>query len=118
MTTPLTFAPLEDLVTVLQGAEIRASTDPDKVQVPGAWVTVEGFQAANLAGSLQLLAVVYLVVNDSDAPRVLDDLATLYNQVCPVPIRPDGPRELRPLEFPDGSVLPAIRVPVNLTVTA
>jgi hypothetical protein len=109
----LSFEPVQQLVQLLVGAGMSASTNPEDVTMPGAWVTVEGVRAITLT-DIQLECAVYLVVGDQDYARAYTALADLYNQAATV-LSPDG------LVVPQGVVmpgnptpLPALRVPVNL----
>lgn len=111
----LDFQPLIDLVAALRAADVRADLDPAGLNLPAAWVTCEGFQAASLGGGRKLFGVVYLLVADTDAQRSLEALADLYNQVVPNVFTPDGRTNVQGVQLPDSStVLPALRVPVNL----
>lgn len=112
---PLSFAPVNGLVAALNTAEVRATVDPSDLNVPGAWVTVEGIQAANLAGSVTLLCAIYLVAPDQDYQRAMDALAEMYNKTVPGVLTPDGPVVPQGIILPDTTTaLPALRVPVNL----
>lgn len=111
----LTFQPVTDLVDLLEEAEVRATVDPSDLNLPGAWVTVESIQAANLAGTVRLGCAVYLVAPDQDYQRAMEALADLYNRVVPGVLTPDGPTVLQGVILPDTTTaLPALRVPVNL----
>lgn len=114
----LTFAPVTDLVTALQAAQVRASVDPAEVNLPGAWVTVEGIQAASLGGHHRLLCAVYLIAPDQDYGRAMNALADLYNAAIPAVLLPDGPVVPQGVILPgDTTPLPALRVPVHLFTT-
>lgn len=116
MATELDFAPLVDLVTALEAAEVRAALDPAQLNLPGAWVTLESVQATNVARDLKLWAVVYLITADQDYHRALDALAVMFNQVVPDVFTPDGPVVPQGVILPDSSTpLPGLRVPVRLT---
>ncbi len=111
----LSMAPLQNLVELLQAGGLRATLDPASVNLPGAWVTLEGFQAANLARDHRLLAVVWLLVPDTDARRALEALADLFNQVVPSILVPDGQVNVQGVQLPDTTtVVPGLRVPVHL----
>lgn len=116
--TTLDFTPLVDLAADLEAAEVRASLDPADVNLPGAWITVESIQAGNLAGTLILGCVVYLIAPDQDYRRAMEALAELYNKVVgpTAVLTPDGPVVPQGVILPDTSTpLPALRVPVNLS---
>ncbi len=116
----LDFTPLVELTEALEAAGVRSSLDPSDLNLPGAWVTVESIQAANLAGSLTLGTVVYLIAPDQDYRRAMEALADLYNRaVGPTAVvTPDGPVVPQGVILPDTSTpLPALRVPVNITTT-
>ncbi len=114
----LSFAPVHDLVAALEAGEVRATVDPSDLNTPGAWVTVEAIQGVNLAGTLRLEAVIYLIVGDQDYMRAMDALAALYNATLAV-VDPDGPVTPQGVILPDTSTpLPALRVPVFLYTDA
>lgn len=111
----LSFEPVQQLVQLLRGAGVRADTDPAKLNLPGAWVTVEDIRPLTLGGQLQLAAVVYLIVGDTDYSRAYTQLAALYNKVVPGQLTPDGPVIAQGVVMPGNPTpLPALRVPVNL----
>lgn len=113
-----TFAPVDALVTALVAAGVRSTVDPSDLNTPGAWVTVEGIQAANLAGTHRLLCAVYLVAGDQDYRRAMTALADLYNLAIPGVLLPDGPVVPQGVILPgDTTPLPALRVPVHLFTT-
>lgn len=115
MATDLTWQPVLDLVTALQAADVRADLDPAALNLPAAWVTVEGLQAANVARDLALDVAVYLIAPDQDYARALEDLAELFNRVVPGVLVPDGRVVPQGVVLPDSSTpLPALRVPVRL----
>lgn len=106
---------LDALVAALEEADVRADLDPAKVNTPGAWVTLDGFQAVNVRRDPMVDAVVYLIVADLDTRRALDALAELYNKVVPTVLRPDGRVIAQGVILPDSSTpLPALKVPVRL----
>jgi hypothetical protein len=110
-------AACQSVVEALQGVDMRASQDPAEVNTPGAWVSWEGFQAANLAGSVRHLVAVYLIVGDQDWRRASAGLADLYNQAVPAAITPDGPVVPQGVVLPSTPTeLPALRVPVHITL--
>lgn len=117
MTVDLTFQPVEDLVTLLRAQGLRADTDPGKVNVPGAWVTVESITYQGLGLVPTLSVVVYLVTGDKDHRRAMETLAGLHNQAIPAVLIPDGPVVPQGLILPSNpsQPLPALRVPVTLT---
>lgn len=111
----LSFAPVQQLVDLLVGAGLSASTNPEDVNLPGAWVTVEGVRALTVDGALQLECVIYLVTGEQDYARAYGQLAELYNLAHGAGVEPDG------LVVPQGVVMPgppvpmpALRVPINL----
>lgn len=104
-----------NLVDLLEAAEVRATMDPAEVNVPGAWVTLDGFQVTNLRGATAVDVAVYLIVGDQDTRRALDSLADLYAKVVPGVLRPDGRVVAQGVLLPDSSTaLPALKVPVRL----
>lgn len=106
------------VVDALVAVDLRAAQDPAEVNAPGAWVTWEGFQVANLRGSMRHLLAVYLVVGDQDWRRASKALADLYNQAVPAAITPDGPVVPQSVILPGSPTeLPALRVPVHYTET-
>lgn len=112
---PLSFAPLQQLVELLQGAGMSASLNPADVNLPGAWVTMTQLQPITLAGDIEIQAVVYLVAGDTDYAQAYDQLADLYNTAATV-LDPDGPVTPQGVVMPGNTTaMPALRVPVNLT---
>lgn len=112
----LTWGPVLDLVAALQAAGVRADLDPANLNLPAAWVTVDGIQAANVRGDVDLLAAVYFIAPDQDYARALEDLAEMFNLVIPGVLIPDGQVVPQGVVLPDSSTpLPALRVPIRLT---
>lgn len=104
-----------NLVGLLEAANVRAALDPAEVNVPGAWVTLDGFQTTNVRGDTAVDVAVYLIVGDTDTRRALDALAVLYGQVVPGVLIPDGRVIAQSVILPDSSTaLPALKVPVRL----
>lgn len=115
MTTSLTFGPVEALVAALRAAGVRADMDPSNLNLPAAWVTVEGIQAANLRTDVAIYVAVYLIAPDQDYGRALEALADLFNLAVPGVFSPDGQTVPQGVILPDSSTpLPALRVPVRL----
>lgn len=111
----LDFANLDQLVAVLRGAGMSASVNPEDVNLPGAWVTVEGIRTLTVDHQLQLACVVYLVAADADYARAYAQLAELYNQAIPAALTPDDVVVPQGVVLPGNSTpMPALRVPVNL----
>lgn len=111
----LTWAPVTALVDALRAAGVRADLDPASLNLPAAWVTVEGLQAANVRHDLALDVAVYLIAPDQDYARALEDLADLFNSTVPEVLTPDGQVVPQGVILPDSSTpLPALRVPVRL----
>lgn len=110
----LDFGPVSQLVTLLGDSGVRASTNPEDLTLPGAWVTVETIRPLTVAGQLQLECVVFLITGETDYARAYGELADLYNQAATV-LSPDGPVVPQGVVMPgDPTPLPALRVPVNL----
>lgn len=111
----LSFTPLTQLAQLLTDAGVSASTNPEDVTLPGAWVTVEGIRQLTMDGALQLECVVYLVSGDTDHLRAYEALAELYNTIVPSSLVPDGVVVPQGVVMPGNSTaMPALRVPVNL----
>lgn len=111
----LDFGPVQQLVSLLVGADVRASTNPEDVNPPGAWVTVTGVRTLTIDGSLELECAVYLIAADTDYARAYTVLAELYNLAVPAAFTPDGVVVPQGVVMPGSSIpLPALRVPVNL----
>jgi hypothetical protein len=110
----LTFQPVSDLVGLLRGADLRADEDPAKLNLPGAWVTVDTIRPLTVSGELELECSVFLIVGDKDYKRAYVKLAALYAKMATV-LEPDGPVVPQGVVMPGTSTpLPALRVPVNL----
>lgn len=111
----LTWQPVLDLVNALRAAGVRADLDPASLNLPAAWVTVEGLQAANLRRDIACDVAVYLIAPDQDYTRALEDLAAMFNLVVPGVLIPDGRVAPQGVILPDSTTaLPALRVPVRL----
>lgn len=110
----LDFGPVEQLVTLLRGAGVRADVDPAKVNLPGAWVTVESIRTITVDGDIQLECAVFLIVGDTGYARAYAKLADLFNLTATV-MMADGPVTPEGVVLPGSSTpLPALRIPVNL----
>lgn len=110
----LSFTPVEQLVTLISEAGLQAAQDPAKLNMPGAWVTVDQIVPASLAGGWQLQCIVFLIVSDQDYRRASRRLAQAFNILQTV-ITPDGPVRPQGVIMPgDPTPLPALRVPVYL----
>jgi len=77
-------AALDDVVTALRGAGIRATTDPRDLSLPGAWVTVHDVEAATLCGGLAIRADVCLLAADNGAPGYVSTLGDLLDTAMTV----------------------------------
>lgn len=111
----LDFTPVTQLVELLTGAGLSASTNPEDINPPGAWVTVEGIRALTIDGALQLECVIYLVAGEQDYARAYGTLAELYNTASGAGVEPDGLVVPQGVVMPGTSVpMPALRVPINL----
>lgn len=114
MSDDLTFAPVENLVELIESAGLQAAQDPAKLNMPGAWVTVDQVVPSTLAGGWQIQCLVFLIVQDQDYRRASRRLAEAFNKLHDV-VEPDGPVRPQGVIMPgDPTPLPALRVPVNL----
>lgn len=110
----LDFGPVQQLVELLRGADLRADVDPAKLNLPAAWVTVDAVRTLTVDGSLQLECAVFLIVADTGYTQAYERLAEAYNKLATV-LSPDGPVTPQGVVLPSTpTVLPALRVPVNL----
>lgn len=106
--------PITDLVDLLTGAGLTASTDPGKLNLPGAWVTLDQVRVLTLAGQLRLECSVFLISPDTDDTRAIGQLAAMLDQLLTIG-RPDGPVVTQGVVMPaDTTPLPALRVPFHL----
>lgn len=111
----LTPAPLEQLIELLQGVEVRATMNPGEVNTPGAWLALDEVRPLTLSGTLQLRCSLYLIGPDHPAAMALRKLAPLLSATMTV-LTPDGPVTATNVVLPSGPTpLPALRVPVYLT---
>lgn len=111
----LTWGPVVDLVASLQAAEVRAALDPADLNLPAAWVSVEGLQAANLRHDLAVDVAVYLIAPDQDYHRALEALGAMFNAVVPEVFTPDGRVTPSGVVLPGSDTpLPALRLPLRL----
>lgn len=108
---------MTQLVTLLEAAEVRTTMDATKVNMPGAWLTLDSLAPRfNLAGDGRMVCSIYLITADSgDTQRVLDNLLELFNTVTAAGVTPDGPvTAVRVVLDPDPTPQPALRVPIHL----
>lgn len=111
----LDFGVLQQLAQLLEDTGMSASTNPEDVNLPGAWVTVQSVRTLTVDHQLQLECVVYLIAADTDYARAYTQLADLYNKVVPAVLVPDDAVTPQGVVMPGTPVpLPALRVPVNL----
>lgn len=114
----LTFGPVEFLCQELANAGVPAAQDPSKLNMPGAWVTVDQIVPSVLAGGWEIQCLIFLIVPDQDYKRASRRLASLFNLLAPAGVQPDGPVRPQGVIMPgDPTPLPALRVPVNLYTT-
>lgn len=107
-------APIDQLVTMLEAAGIRATTNPGELSLPGAWVTLDDLFRVNVAGDWQLTCSVYLITGDTDDQRALEQLFALLDDAMAV-LTPDGVVTVARVVLPtDATPKPALRVPVRL----
>lgn len=110
----LTTAPLTEFIELLDAAEVFTSMDPAEVNLPGAWLAVDEIRPHNVAGQLRLVCSLYLISEDKDALRAVEQLAELFNKARTV-FTPDGPSITQGVVLPDSSTpMPALRVPIHL----
>lgn len=108
---------LASLVAADGGPE--ASVDLADLSLPGVWVTLSGLGAAQRLRGLAVRANLWCVAPDDSASTQLDDLAALFNHVKALVRAPGSGLEVTgeatamPVQHPDGSILPAIQVPVR-----
>lgn len=108
-------AVLDQVVELLEGAGLHASTDTAKVPAPGVWVHAVNARPATLAGELDVDLHLDLIVPDHDLDTVLAELEQLLDKVLLVVI-PDGDVELdKSIELHNNKRLPVWRVPLTIT---
>lgn len=111
---------LADLVDLLTDAGVKATTDRDKLPVPGAWVHPEKVVPLHtLTGdddAARLRVSVLLVARDTGDASALQVLAGLLELVLEV-LTPDEDPDLSViLPRPGESPLPAFRLTVDLDI--
>lgn len=111
----VTFDGLQALAETITAAGVQASLDPEALNLPGAWVTLEQFTRWTVQGGMRLQAAVYLIVPNTDHRRALVQLADLFNTVTTV-LSPDGPVVAQGVLLPSApsEPMPALRVPIHL----
>jgi hypothetical protein len=109
----LSFQPLQDVADLLTAAGLPTSTNPEDVNLPGGWVTMEEFSTRNLAGDIRVTAVVYLIAENTDHRRAMEQLAAAYNLARTV-LTPDGPVRAQGVILPSAPTepMPALRIPL------
>jgi len=81
--TDLTGA-LGDLAERLTIAGVRTDTDPTRVPVPGAWVTVDTMTPDRLGGEWSVTAGVYLLARDTGHTPAVADLTAMLATLAEV----------------------------------
>lgn len=77
-------AELDTLARALDAAGVRADTDPTRVPVPGAWVTVETMTPDRLGGEWSVTAAVYLLARDTGHTPAVADLTAMLATLAEV----------------------------------
>lgn len=77
-------AALENLAARLTAAGVPAETDPTRLAVPGAWVTVDTLNAELLCGDFTMTAAVYLLAKDNGHDAAVATLATMLDTLTEV----------------------------------
>ena len=75
---------LDALAAELTAAGVEASTDPTKIPVPGAWVTVENLNPERLCGDFTVTAAIYLIARDTGHTPALADLTVMLDRTSEV----------------------------------
>lgn len=98
---------------------VRSVTrDPSQLVTPGAWLQVQAFEVDTLSGlDVRVDVNFVLVVPDSDPLRAAGDLVRLLNVLRPALGNPPGPFTARTFASPEGTLLPALDLPVTLRIT-
>lgn len=116
MSTPVSLAAVQDLIDQLAGVDMvrSASMDPADLQsTPCVWVQLEAITQPYLQGG-SFRVRCHLIVGDTDGGiRAAQELVDLYNAVLIV-VTPDGETLTETVTMPDGTVCPALMLPVDV----
>lgn len=113
-------AALRALVEQLSAVGVPAAVDPDRVPVPGAWVTARELSRPTLAGAWEATVNVWLIVADSedtDALRALELLLGAALDVLAVDTVGGDSIDLAAtlvLPHTPGTALPAFRITTTI----
>lgn len=75
---------LETLAADLTAAEVPATTDPTKIEVPGAWVTVDTLTPELMCGEFTATTAIYLIARDNGHSAALADLAEMLDRIAAI----------------------------------
>ena len=111
MTSPDLAAAVDLVVTRLNDAGVKASPNPEDVEVPGAWVDFTGQVSWTMRGVFVGVEV-NIVVPANDRVTALAGLQTLLDDVVEELGTPDGDARKQGLVLPDNPApLPSLALP-------
>lgn len=104
----------EDLVALLDDADIDVSLDESKLNLPAVWVRPIALVQANLAGEWTEQVQLCLMVGQ-DVKRARKSLRGLFQKVLDAGVHPDGDVRYATVTRPSkGQPVPALVFPLNL----
>lgn len=104
---------LQDLVDALNAADVPASLDPNDLNLPGVFVTLDRLATGTLTGSYGIVrARLLLLVPERDARRSLEALEALYVATTAV-VTPSSDTEALPANYA-GAEVPALSFTTDL----
>lgn len=116
-------AALEELVQLLEDAEVPAALDPSDVNVSAdgaAWVHLVALRPKTLAGQWEADVAVFVLARDTDTGEVLADLGDMLDAALTAVadyLDPEEDITTESLSLPGGGQgLPAYRIPLALDI--
>ena len=100
-------AVLDEIVTELRDAGVRANIDPQKVHLPGAWVTGTQIEHNILGGGATVTVEVWLVSPDRPDGEVWRVLSGMYDQAQRAVDPTEPTRTNEALKLSDAQPMPA-----------
>ena len=106
-------ATLQGLVDALTAADVPASMDPNDLNLPGVFVTLDRLTGGTLDGGYGIVrARVILLVPERDPRRSAEALEALYTATCEV-VTPTSDVEALPAAYA-GAEVPALSFTTDL----
>lgn len=105
---------VQELCDELTNGGLPATMDPADLNLPGAWVSVDGLTPETLGG-YSVRVTVYLIVADVDPRRALERLGDMFDLCVNLGLLPAEEAGATTVAMPDGAgPYPAIAIPFLL----